>query len=104
MPFVSLGITLVTVATFLMKLKAASDANEKSIDIVSKSNTNAVNRMETIFNEKLSEIGKRLDENDKWTNDMRIAVASIKEKLEQLNRMGQKVDTIYEMLLRGDRK
>ncbi|MDR2193863.1 MAG: hypothetical protein LBP19_05270 [Treponema sp.] len=104
MPFISLGITLVTVVAFLMKIKATSDENAKSIKTLNESNIHAINRIEISFKEKLAEIGKRLDENDKWTDDVRIDVASIKEKLEQLNRMGQKVDTIYEMLLKGERR
>jgi hypothetical protein len=103
MPFVSLGITLVAVVVFVMKIKAAGDENAKSIKMVNEANINAINRIETSFKEKFTEIGKRLDENDRWTDDMRIDVASIKKELEHLNKMGRKVDAIYEMLLKGER-
>jgi hypothetical protein len=104
LPFISLGTTLIAIAVFIMKIKASGDENTKAIKTVNEANMNAINRIEISFKEKLFEISKRLDENDMWTNGMRIDVASIKEKLEQLNKMGQKVDIIYEMLLKGERR
>jgi hypothetical protein len=96
-------MTLAAVVGFVMKIKAAGDENAKAIKAVNEAAINAINRVEASFKERFGEIGKRLDENDKWTDNIRVDVASIKKDLEQLNKMINKIDSIYEILLKGGR-
>jgi hypothetical protein len=61
LPFISLGSTLVAVVIAFMRVKQASDENK-----------NAITRIEVGIKERILSLEKRIDENDKLTNDVQL--------------------------------
>ena len=73
LPFISLGSTLVAVVVAFMRVKQASDENK-----------NAITRIEVGIKERILSLEKRIDENDKLTNDVQLKLTRIETQLQNI--------------------
>lgn len=73
LPFISLGSTLVAVVVAFMRVKQASDENK-----------NAITRIEASIKERILSLEKRIDENDKLTNDVQLKLTRIETQLQNI--------------------
>jgi septal ring factor EnvC (AmiA/AmiB activator) len=90
LPFISLGSTLVAVVVAFMRVKQASDENK-----------NAVTRIEASIKERIAALEKRIDENDKLTNNVQLKLTAIETQLQTIEKIQSEVKSDVRELLRA---
>jgi septal ring factor EnvC (AmiA/AmiB activator) len=73
LPFISLGSTLVAVVVAFMRVKQSSDESK-----------NAITRIEVNIRERIASLEKRIDENDRLTNDVQLKLTRIETQLQNI--------------------
>jgi septal ring factor EnvC (AmiA/AmiB activator) len=90
LPVISLGSMLVAVVVAFMRVKQASDENK-----------NAITRIEDSIKERILSLEKRIDENDKLTNNVQIKLTAIETQLQNIEKTQNEMKSDVRALLRA---
>ena len=89
LPFISLGSTIVAIVVAFMRVKQSSDESK-----------NAIARIEGSIKERILSLEKRIDENDKLTNNVQIKLTAIETQLQNIEKIQSEVKSDVRALLR----
>ncbi|MDR0411241.1 MAG: hypothetical protein LBH75_04620 [Treponema sp.] len=90
LPFVSIGSTIAAIVVAFMRVKHSSEENK-----------NAITRIEGSIKDRIVSLEKRIDENDKLTNDVQLKLTRIEVQLQNIENMQSELkDNIKQLLLR----